>query len=96
MQTINLEIASKKGAKLTAFLTGLEHVAGGPLSEGLRAYHAAVAVRNASLRVGTDRKLNAVRKAVKQFSVMVSIANNDRGIPAVRLYSPIKQIEIFL
>ena len=96
MQTINLEIAPRKGAQLTEFLTGLEHVAGGPLSEGLRAYHAAIAVRNAALRVGTERKLNAVRKAVKQFNVMCSIANNPRGIPAVRLYSPIKQIEIFL
>lgn len=96
MQTINLEIASRKGETLAEFLKGLEHVSGGPLSEGLRAYHAAIAVRNASLRVGTDRKLNAARKALKQFNVMLSIANNPRGIPAVRLYSPIKQVEIFL
>lgn len=96
MQTINLEIATRKGAKLTEFLTGLEHVAGGPLSEGLRAYHAAVAVRNGMLRVGVYRRCMAVKKAVKAFSVMVSIANNDRGIPTVRLFSPTKQIEIFL
>lgn len=69
MQTINLEIATRKGETLTKFLTGLEHISGGPLSEGLRAYHAAITVRNASLRVGNDRKLNAVRKAVKQFNV---------------------------
>lgn len=96
MQTINLEIAVRKGATLTKFLTGLEHVPGGALSAGLRAYHAAIAVRNAALRVGNDRKLNAARKALKQFNVMLSIANNPRGIPAVRLYSPLKQIEIFL
>lgn len=94
MQTINLEIATRKGAQLTAFLKGLEHVAGD--AAGLRAYHAAIAVRNAALRCGADRKLSAARKALKQFNVMVSIGNNPRGIPAVRLSSPIKQIEIFL
>lgn len=96
MQTLNLEIASKKGEKLTTFLTGLEHIEGGPLSAGLRAYHAAIAVRNANLRTGTERRCAAVKKATKQFAVMVSIANNERGIPTVRLFSPIKQIEIFL
>lgn len=96
MRTINLEIATRKGETLTKFLTGLEHVASGPLNEGLRAYHAAIAVRNATLRVGNERKLNAARKALRQFNVMLSIANNPRGLPAVRLYSPIKQVEIFL
>lgn len=38
----------------------------------------------------------AVKKAVKQFNVMVSIASNDRGLPTVRMYSAIKQIEILL
>ena len=96
MKTINLETAARKGAILTEFLDGLEHLDGGALSPGLRAYHAAIAVRNASLRVGTDRKLNAVRKALKAFNVIVSIVNNPRGLPAVRLYSPLKQVEIFL
>lgn len=96
MQTIDLEMAAKKAEALTRFLDGLEHVAGGPLSEGLRAYHAAIAVRNGNLRTGTERRLNAVRKAVKQFNVMCSIAPNARGIPTVRLFAPTKQIEIFL
>lgn len=94
MQTINLEIASRKGAQFTAFLKGLEYIAGA--DAGLAAYHAAIGVRNAALRCGTDRKLAAARKALKHFNVGVTISNNPRGIPAVRLYSPIKQIEIFL
>jgi hypothetical protein len=94
VQTINLEMASGKGAKLTAFLDGLAHVPSS--APGLQAYHAAIAVRNANQRAGTERRCAAVKKAVKQFNVMVSIATNDRGLPTVRLYSPIKQVEILL
>lgn len=92
MQTVNLEIATKKVHKLTEFLKGLSHFG----DDGMAAYHAAYAVRNGNLRCGIDRRLNAIRKATKAFNVMVSVANNPRGIPTVRLYSPIKQIEIYL
>lgn len=93
MQTINIEIARNKIKILSEFLDGL-----GVLSsaDGMASYFAAREVRNAGLRVGTERKCAAAKKAVKAFNVMVSIANNPRGLPAVRLYSPLKQVEIFL
>ena len=94
MQTIDLEIASQKGKKLRAFLDGLNHLPGS--LAGLEAYHAAVAVRNANLRCGLERRVAAVKKATKQFNIVVSIGHNVRGIPTVRLYSPIKQVEVLL
>jgi hypothetical protein len=94
MQTVNLEIAARKGAKITEFLKGLRYIPGG--DEGLAAYHAAQAIKAGNLRCGVERRCAAIKKAAKQFNVIVSIAPNDRGIPTVRLFSPIKQIEIFL
>lgn len=93
MLTINLEIASAKGRKLTEFLRFTSHFGA---DDGLAAYHAAVAIRNGNLRTGLDRRVVAVKKAVKAFNVMVSIAENDRGIRTVRLYSPTKQTEVYL
>lgn len=93
MQTLNIEIARNKIRILSEFLDGLAHI---EPSNGMQSYFAARAVRNAGLRVGTDRKCAAAKKALKNFAVMVSVATNDRGLPAVRLYSPVKQMEIFL
>ena len=92
MKTINLEFARNKTRPIDDFLQGLEHIPCNPLAY----YHAAKAVTNANLRTGTERRCAAVKKAVKQFNVMVSITSNERGLPTVRLYSPIKQIEILL
>ena len=94
MKTINLEIAAQKGRKLSEFLDGLAHVPSN--APGLQAYHAAQAIKNANLRCGVERRCMAVKKAAKQFSVTVSIAENERGIRTVRIFSPIKQMEIFL
>jgi hypothetical protein len=94
MQTIDLEIAAQKGRKLSKFLDDLAHMPSN--APGLQSYHAAIAIRNANLRCGVERRCAAVKKAAKQFNVMVSIASNQRGIRTVRLYSPIKQTEIFL
>lgn len=94
MQTINLELARNKTKILAEFLDGLAHI---PFdAPGLQSYFAAKGVVHAGLRCGNDRRLNAVRKATKQFNVVLSIGTNPRGIPAVRIYSPIKQTEIFL
>lgn len=94
MQTIDLEIASQKGRKLSEFLDGLAHIPNA--APGLQSYHAAQAIKHANLRCGVERRCTAIKKATKQFNVVVSIAPNGRGIPTVRLYSPIKQIEIYL
>lgn len=93
MQTLNIEIARNKIKILSEFLDGLAHV--GP-NNGMQSYFAARGVRNAGLRVGTERKCAAAKKALKNFAVVVSVGTNDRGLPAVRLYSPTKQTEIFL
>lgn len=94
MQTLDLEIAAQKGRKLSEFLDGLAHVPSN--APGLQAYHAAQAIKNANLRCGVERRCTAIKKAAKQFNIMVSIAPNRRGIPTVRLYAPLKQMEIFL
>ena len=93
MKTENIELAKGKGKILTEFLSGLSHFGG---DDGLAAYHAACAVKSAMLRCGTDRQLRAVKKAVAQFNVMASIGTNERGLPAVRLFAPLKQHEIYL
>lgn len=92
MQTIDLSMARGKLKKLDAFLQDLQHMGHDPLG----IYFAAKGVRDAALRTGTDRQLNAARKALKAFNVTVTIATNARGLPSVRLYSAIKQTEIFL
>lgn len=94
MRTINLETARNKTKLLAEFLDGLAHIASD--APGLQSYFAAKGIVNAGLRCGNDRRLNAVRKATKQFSVVLSIGTNPRGIPAVRIYSPIKQTEVYL
>lgn len=93
-QSFNIEMASQKGRKIAEFLDGLHHFQSA--TSGLAAYHAAQAVKSAMLRCGTERRCLAAKKALKQFNVTVSIANNERGLPTVRLYSAIKQTEMFL
>ena len=92
MKTINLEFESNKTRQVAELLDGLGHFGANPLAS----YHAAKSVTNGRLRVGVERQLRAIKKAVSAFNVMVSIATNARGFSAVRLYSPIKQIEIIL
>lgn len=94
MVTIDLSGGRNKKAQIAAFLDGLLHVPSD--APGLASYHAAKRVVYGALRCGHDRQLNAVRKAVKQFNVVCSIGRNTRGDSAVRLYSPVKQIEIYL
>lgn len=93
MKTIDLEIARNKIKTLAELFDGLAHL--GP-NDSLQAYHAAKGVRNGNLRSGLERRMRAAKKAAASFNVMVSIANNPRGIPTVRLYAPTKQIEILL
>lgn len=95
MKTIDLELAPQKGRKLAEFLDGLAYVPSS--APGLQSYHAAQAIKAARLRVGVERQCTAVKKAVRQFNVTVSITTRP-GRPghAVRLYSPIKQMEILL
>jgi hypothetical protein len=94
MKTIDLEIARRKTPVIANLLDGLAHVPA--IAPGLQSYHAAKAAVNGNLRTGVDRRCRAVKKALKQFNVIVSVAGNSRGIPAVRVFSPIKQTEIFL
>jgi len=94
MKTINIEIAKQKGRILANFLDDLHHFPSA--TSGLAACHVAQAIKHANLRCGTERRCAAVKKACKAFNVIVSVAPNERGIPTVRLYSPIKQIEIYL
>lgn len=92
-QTIELELARNKTRPVADLLDGLAHLS---TANGLTSYFAAKAVTNAMLRTGTERRCAAVKKALKQFNVMVSIASNSRGLPTVRIYAPSKQIEILL
>jgi hypothetical protein len=94
MKTINLEIARNKTKTLEEFFDGLAYIESD--APGMQSYFAAKGVVHAGLRTSLERKLNAARKAAKQFNVMVTLGQNERGIPTVRIYSPIKQIEIFL
>jgi hypothetical protein len=93
MNTVDLEIARNKVTILSAFLDGLAHI---DPANGMSSYFAARAVRNGNLRVGVERRCASAKKALKNFNVMVSVVNNRRGIPTVRLYAPTKQIEILL
>ncbi len=94
MKTINLEIARRKTPVIADLLDGLAHVPSA--APGLQSYFAAKAIVNGNMRTGVDRRCAAIKKAAKQFNVIVSIAHNERDIPTVRLFSPIKQIEIYL
>lgn len=94
MQSIDLEIARRKTPIIAELLDGLAHVPA--IAPGMQSYHAAKAAVNGNMRTGADRRCNAVKKALKQFNVVVSIAVNGRGIPTVRIFSPIKQTEIYL
>lgn len=94
MRSIDLEIAKRKTPVIAELLDGLARVPAN--APGLQSYFAAKAAVNGNLRTGADRRCNAIKKALKQFNVIVSIAPNARGIPTVRIFSPIKQIEIFL
>jgi hypothetical protein len=93
MKTVDLEIARNKIKTLSELLDGLAHVGPG---DSLQAYYAAKLIRNGNLRSGVERRWRAAQKAAKAFNVVVSIANNPRGVPTVRLYAPTKQIEIFM
>lgn len=93
MNTLDLEIARNKIKTLSAFLDGLAHI---DPANTMQSYFAARAVRNGNLRCGVERRCAAAKKALKNFGVIVSIANNKRDIPTVRLYAPTKQTEIFL
>jgi hypothetical protein len=92
--TIDLEFTRNKTSKLVAFLDGLLHIESS--APGLASYHAAKAIVHGNMRVGIDRRLNAVRKAVKQFNVTVAIMPRSDGNRTVRLHSAIKQIEVLL
>ena len=95
MMTIDLSNGAKgKKATLSAFLDNLSHVSS--CAPGLEAYHAARATVNGNLRVGIDRRYGAVRKALKNFNVTVSISRSPSGDNTIRLHSAIKGIEIFL
>lgn len=95
MQTIDLELASKKLHKLDAALNGTLHIPSN--APGLAVYFAAKAARNAMLRTGHERQLMAAKKALKQCNVIVSSHFiPERGIRRVRVFIPTKQIEILL
>jgi hypothetical protein len=93
MQTLDIEIARNKIKTLSEFLDGTAHI--NP-NDGMQSYFAARAVRNGNLRCGVERRCAAVKKALKNFAVVVSVVDNHRGHATVRLYSPRKQTEIFL
>ena len=92
MQTRNIEISRNKVKIVSEFLDGLCHF---ETATGLTSYFAAKAAINGNLRAGTERRCMAIKKALKAFNVVVSIALNDRGLPAVRVYAPTKQSELF-
>jgi hypothetical protein len=79
--------------EILKLIEGTNHVGGA--FAGLAAYHAAKAVVNANRRVGTARRANAMRKALKQFNVMVSYDTASINGP-IRLFVPTKRAELIL
>lgn len=92
MRTVDLEIARRKTPVVADLLDGLHCM--GP--DGMASYFAAKAAVNGNMRTGVERRAAAVKKALKNFNVIVSVAPNARDIPTVRIFAPTKQTQIFL
>lgn len=85
-------MAKSKISRIDALIDGTSHFGHSPLA----VYEAARAVRNGMLRVGVERQAAAAKKALKAFSIVVSVVLDSDGRRGVRLYAPQKQQELKL
>jgi hypothetical protein len=91
--TVDLEFATKKLDKIAKALDGTAFLM---MDEGLGVYFAAKHARDAMRLVGAERRCAAVKRALKPFSVSVSLKLDARQIPRVRIFIPTKRLEILL
>ena len=85
MSTIN--------AKLTTFLNGKHVMDTGSATDRLSTYHDVQAVKRAMLiRSDTFQRFVAIKRALKNYRVMVNYTGDDRA----RVYDPATQSEVIL
>lgn len=92
-KTVDLRETRSKLKQLCDALDGTLHLPNG--TAALATYHHAKAAVNGTRRVGTERRFNAIRAALKQHAVMVSMHSID-DLSCVRVHVPAKKIDIIL